>query len=329
VIVAGRYLAVRPELKTGLPVKSLALSTFDYEIIREFVAKQLAGFHPSTVAQLAAHIMYLTGGHPGCIDEAVRLFKTHGGSPDDFFDNFAQRIWTTWVAPAARSMLDEMPDQEADFLDTLAILAVFRQLDHIVLRHIIADFDIQGFSDEYDLAGRLTATYIYTFKDRLFRDDMIRRLFSLRQWLPGLWADEADETYAGRCQTALAICKKRFQEKSIERSEKWTIEYMYQSLQQYAPKVQDPEKRCQIRRHFFEEALPQALDIFIIDRDIQTNDLEAEKHALLQALDEDWEFQFTINYYTREDQYNNKPYQRVKTEIDGYFSKRISGGNDG
>jgi hypothetical protein len=45
-----------------------------------------------------------------------------------------------------------------------------------------------------------------------------------------------------------------------------------------------------------------------------------EHHALKRALEVDWEFRFTANYFLRQDEYSEEPYEKLCSTIDDFFS---------
>ncbi len=330
VIIAGRYLAGRPETKTppNLRPKSLALSPFEYTVIRDFVAKHMPEQDDDSVSLLAAHLMYLTGGHPGCMAQSMQLYRQVSITPDAFFQYYAPTIWADVVNPTIQTVLAELPQVDQEFISVLDKLAVFRYLDYSILNQVVKHHKLP-YGDVYRLADKLTAMYIYNFRNRLFQDDIIRRLLAIRQWQPWLWPNENKPLFFDHCRTARDICHQRFKEPPVERSETWAIEYLYQSLQQHAGAIGDQDKRRQICLRFMAEVVPQALRIFIDERGIQADAIEQEKQALLEVLEKDWEFQFTVNYFLRADQFNSEPFEQLVVTIQDYFAGQKPGGSHG
>lgn len=320
VIIAGRYLAGRATLSTNLPLKSLSLSPFDYNVIHDYVAKCTPSQQiDESIAQLAAHLMYLTGGHPGCVAGAMSLYQNQ--DPDTFFTLFAPVIWSDFVLPTTQNLLDEiLPGYNADFKNVMNILATFRYVDEAVLRRIIAHYGLNY--EEYKLADKLTGTYIYERKDYLIEDDIVRRLLAINQWMPET-AQPGGNSFANRCCTAQTMCRQRLQDPRVERAKEWAIEYLFQGLQQHAGTIDRPDNRRALRQSFFEQDLPAALNLFIHRQNVSPQDYQAEWPALLGALEKDWEFQFTVNYYLREDGYNTQPYWQVLAWINEYFKRLI------
>ena len=101
--------------------------------------------------------------------------------------------------------------------------------------------------------------------------------------------------------------------------EVWAIEYLYQILQEHTGVILNPEQRVSLRARFDNE-ITNALQ-WLIDR----RDSRIEQLTLKQALGKDWEFRFTVNYFLREEEYNDLPYQRLRKQIEEFFSAAIQG----
>ena len=164
----------------------------------------------------------------------------------------------------------------------------------------------------HELADDLTINYLLNRNGRFLTDDLTRRLFAIqKQW-------QHKTTYTQLCLEAQSICANELREESIQSPEIWTIEYLFQFLQQHAI-VQDPARRPEIREEFFQHQVPTALKLFMEARSVKHR-LE-EYQALNQQIDADWEFRFAVNYYLRDHQYaDNNAYARLQRQINQYFA---------
>ena len=103
----------------------------------------------------------------------------------------------------------------------------------------------------------------------------------------------------------------------------------FQSLQQHTEIIQKPQERGEVCSSFFDETVPKVLQLLM---DVNGRNAREEQHALTCALDADWEFRFTVNYFLRQAEHNNKPYEQLQSAIDHFFSKLTAskgvGGND-
>jgi hypothetical protein len=93
---------------------------------------------------------------------------------------------------------------------------------------------------------------------------------------------------------------------------------MFQALQQHVGTIQTCQRRKEICQSFFGESVPEALQLLVNSRDAQM-----EVSALKRALETDWEFCFTANYFLRQDQYDDEPYRELQRRIDEFLSSGL------
>jgi hypothetical protein len=311
VILAGRYVTTGTELRlTKLRLKSLHLAPFTYDVVWDSLSKYLNGYASEGLQQLTAHSLYLTGGHPGCVAQVLELYKDSRVTPDRFLESFGAKIWKEIVRLVVEEIQEEIPEAFEGFRETLNRLSIFRYLDYTILALALKENLIPGKNNEYDLATRLNATYLFSWQERLLKDDITRRLLATRMRY------ETPEMFVGLCQQARDICTVRLQDKQVQRPEVWIIEYLFQSLQQHANTIQEKDRRSLIRETFMNKDLPKAIQMFIEDREIPFDAKSREHKVLIQAMEKDWEFRFVVNYYLREDQYSNEPYIELQEKIE-------------
>lgn len=177
-------------------------------------------------------------------------------------------------------------------------------MDYAVLRKLIVLLDISEVRDEFDLADKLTGAALLNRKNYSLHDDITRRLICL-----GLRNDGKDE-FIRLCRTAQTICEERLRDTSTATPDKWTIEYLFQSLQQHALLINNSEKRQELRNNFMSQELPKVLDWLGTGRNAQE-----QKSYLLDSIEEDWEFMFTVNYYLRRTEYNDDAVEELKSKV--------------
>ena len=83
--------------------------------------------------------------------------------------------------------------------------------------------------------------------------------------------------------------------------------------------IQNAAQRVEIRRTFFENTVPVALKLLLTG----SRDSKSQYTVLKRALERDWEFKFTVNYFLREDQYNSEPYESLLQVIETFFTDEI------
>jgi hypothetical protein len=310
VIFAGRYIAGKTPEATPISLTVHKLAPFNYEVIRDTAKTYLSD--QRGVSQLAAHLMYYTCGHPGCMARVLELYEERKYPPDDFFRYSADEIWKDIVYPEANAVHNDIRRRLRRVFDDLSI---FRYLDYSVLRRLLDEAAYPERESEFDLADELTSTYLMGWKGRLLRDDITRRLLAIR-----LLLEIGPQLFAKHCQRAQGIYAAHLQEPNAQVPERWAIEYLFQYLQQYTEAIQIRQKREEIRQSFFGETVPEALQLLV---GVNGRNAQEEHKALKQTLEVDWEFRFTVNYFLRQDEYNDEPYRELQRRMDDSLSKMV------
>lgn len=312
IIIAGRTLGT---LWMGgemtLPWTIMRLSPFSFDVIRRSVRDYLPNYVKMDIDQLAAHLFFITGGHPGCTAHALELFKEVGSPPDEFLKANETSIWSDITRPSVESILFEISESDAYLRDSLERMSVFRFLDYGILRELNEGL-IPATLDEYQLADSLTSRLLFDWKGRFLRDELSQRMLTIK-----LRYENPDE-FAKRCKQAVQICSERLRSSNVNSPEIWTIEHLYQWLQCNVTLIYTPATRRALRDSFYEQ-IRQVLEIFY-DRNRLGKHWRVEKHTLLQAIEEDWEFHFTVNYYLRDDYYTETPFNSLLQQIKLFFA---------
>ena len=306
VVIAGRALIKRmPESKLPGKLKITRLKPFDYRVVRSSALAYL-GEDTKEIDQLAAHLLFHTGGHPGCMARVLERYKKESHSPDDFFEYLRKEIWDEIVWPEAKAVRNVIPRYLRRIVDDLS---VFRYLDYPILRKLLEDTKFAQAKDEYDLADILTRSYLSTWQNRLLTDDIFRRLLGLRL-LRGVGPD----IFAGHCLRAQKKCTDYLRKAKTQHPEVWATEYLFQAMQQHAGEIHKQTTRQQLHVDFFKNTVPRALNL------LTRNRIAREEHqALVRHLDSDWEFQFITNYFLRDTYFTNEPFRKLKQQIDAFF----------
>lgn len=312
VIIAGRNLGTHLKNEHHrLPLNLLKLSPFDYDVIRGTATEYLPDDNQTDIDQLSAHLFFLTGGHPGCMAHMLEMYKDKGVPPDVFLEHYGSTIWRGVVRDCIESTLNEIPSGHEYLRELLERACVFRFLDYRTLRELKEGLLTKKL-DEYDLADALTTRYLLEWKGRFLKDEITRRLLTVKL------RNETPHEFPKRCEQVIGICKDRLALSNVNSPETWTIEFLYQSLQCQALHVQEPEQRSKMRDAFLQQ-ISGALKIFYRRETLGDRWIE-EKEALKQAIRGDWEFQFTVNYYLRDNNYNEEPYKKMEQQIDTFFA---------
>jgi hypothetical protein len=307
VVLSGRYIAaVSRQVKTApLNPKELYLLPFTYDVIQESATKYLVGHKDELIRELSAYLLHLTGGHPGCLAQSLRMYREAGIAPNKFIEIMGPVIWDEIVSETIKGINSEVLEIFSEFDEIVKDLSIFRYWDHEILKYIL-EKDGSLEMNEYRLAEILVDTYLFSWQDRLLKDDIIRRLMAL--WVQ----HEEPKEFTSLCNDAMEMCLKRLTDPRVQRPEMWVVEYLFQSLHRHANRIQSKEERRIVSEAFFNENLPRALCAFLEDREVASEAQPAELAALIQVMDADWEFRFTVNYYMRERQYTGDQYTKLQ-----------------
>ncbi len=326
VIMAGRYLAMRPAVrKVSLPLEVLRLSPFQYDVVRKAARDYLPTYNENSVSLIAAHTFFITGGHPGCVAQVLKEYRSRGMTPDVFINFFSQHIWEDIVRPIVNELRAGLAENTKELYKVIGRLSVFRYVDYEILRQMMGEWKDLDIDSEYDLADELTSTYLLDWKGRVLRDDLARRLLAM-----ALFREQPEE-FAAFCRHAQALCAEHIRQSGVQKPEIWMLEYLHQALQQNAALLLQAKsaERRQLRQKFILQDVPAALQILLQERVVPARSYQAEHKALLQTLEEDWELRFTVNYYLRSDQYDQTPYADLLATIDNWFAKANEGAKHG
>lgn len=316
VVVAGRYLISHYNRLSVqvLPIvpSPRCLSPFKYDVIHDSSIHYLRKHYGYRVRQIADHVLYLTGGHPRCMAQILRLYKESAMSPELFVSKFSNEIWKEIVRPMVDSVVAELPN--AFGMHKLMSNNVLRYMDYAALEKLIDILEISEVRDAVDfdaidLSDELVNAALLNWNDHLFHDDITRRLICI-----GLRNSDGGNKFVQLCKSAQVICEEHLRDNSTHNPDAWAIEYLFQFLQQHALVISNTQQRQTLRADFIQDELPKVIQWLTTGRRAR----EQQKH-LMRAIDEDWEFMFTVNYYLRRDDYNNNAVAELKLEINRNF----------
>jgi len=307
VILAGRRLAsYEHTISHPLPLTVHQLSPFSYKILRDTAYEYLTDFDDEAIAQIAAHIMYITGGHPSCMASLLEMFREKGYPPNEFL-KFCRKEYEGIIEREIDRVHNSVDNQ---FQEVMDFLGIFRYVNYSILKYLIDKGFISGYQKASSLSDELTTAYLLNRKRRLLRNDSYH-LFGFQH-----------RRQSEQSRLAQEVCVEYIRKPSAQMPEMWAIEYLYQYLQGLSESVNDPTQRQKVRQTFLDKKVPEVLEYLVADRNIQE-----EKNALEQALEEDEEFRFTINYCLRVNEYSDEPYQRFRQRVSQFFAGKIGRGD--
>jgi hypothetical protein len=120
----------------------------------------------------------------------------------------------------------------------------------------------------------------------------------------------SSEEYQQQCELAKMLYAERLADPLTRTPVTWAIEYLFQCLQLRVNEIHDTGSLLERQNQFFELDVPAAIDSLKRERD-----WKLERNALVQAIRQDWEFAFTVNYYLRNGIYNQAPLDLLLRKI--------------
>jgi hypothetical protein len=310
VFFAGRYVSSRWERQAGdlgLGLMILRLTPFRFRYVQQTV-KQLSP-EDGDVDLLAAYLMHVTGGHPGCMAEIMNQMDFSGDAETYFAAHQAQhRARVLQVVDDVRASIDE------GLRDVFEALSVFRRYTYHMLTRILETDLVAYEGNAVSLDAALTATYLVDRKQGFIQDEIVRRLFAnqLR------WRDP--DRFLALCKLARSLYLEALPSRSNPHA--MLLELLYQELMiGYYEGGQTGDDRAGLKRRFLgQDGILHRHLALLRAREDEYEDAKRNLLASLRDEDENWEFRFTINFTLRQDGYNNDPFDAMRREVEAFFA---------
>ncbi len=280
-------------------LQPIALNLFDflysYQMVEHFLTKSNLNSSFSYKQQFAAHLMYFTGGHPGCI--AKILSKDLGTLSNRLVSN-EEKYFETIIKPVIEEIKEHIPGDLEKIFDTLSVV---RRFNPRLLRQVIDLKLVQWTTNEYDLKGKLLQTYLVSSKNGFLQDDITRRLLAIHLRKTNL------NHFFSVCEESISFYKARLKDPETYRPDIIAVELLFQKLQHIHYKQHGSKAQ------FFQN-LDEVINTLLSGRDSQS-----VLEGFIEILDEDWEFRFTFNYFFREDVYDNEyPFNELMQKVTNF-----------
>jgi len=279
---------------------------------------------PNAIKLLAAHLFYLTGGHPRGVFEGLKLYRNNISDVDEFLNNYGNQLWSETM----RNFRDNIKSNlENELYKPVETLSIFSQLeanqmfkDAVKIFSLIApphlsltDNLVENYYDDhsFDLIDQLTESFIFTREDSFIKNEMTRRLLAI-----GLLHDSPNE-FKMLCQKASQICLNHIDKIfpiPHPLSHHIVMQYFFQFLQQHAVSInQDMKNRKKLRQDFLDNAVNKIKKRLVKKNQERENRAKVKTFvsSLTSAIDKDFELQFVINYYLRDDVYRESLYKEL------------------
>ena len=309
VLIAGRYLATHLSIEPPYQVKKL--SPFKYNIFKDATKKFLSnGYDEQLIDELSAHLFFHTGGHPGCMNDILKIYKLEG-IPLDFSENVRSELWSQVVKKYADEAFNDFLNSSPTLDSTLNQLVVLRYVNPWILEKICPE------EDPTMLADHLTKTFLFRWTEhRVLQDDITRRMLTIRL------RNIESERFQNHCQQAKHICVDLLNQPIRHSPQIWVLEYLFQYLNAQTLEIYDAKSRDHIREDFFNKEVEFVLKLLVQNLKKDSRQWYEEKTALFHAMKKDWELIFTINYYLRfkDDTSQPTPYELLEKCVNDFFA---------
>lgn len=307
VILAGHNIGPRLENR-GYPLLNIIpLRPFDFDYVHDTLI-QAAETKPEDANLRAAHLMHITGGHPGCMANILENMK-YTWPPDLFFEEYSDKHQSIVIA-TSKEVKDSLPNQLKKTFETLAF---FRKFSIGLISQLITHNLIAWEKEPKRLADDLTQTYLVKRRGGFLEDEIIRRLILINMRV------NKPEEFLMLYNQALKIYETNIQETYFPQThaiEAWFV-YLQRSYYKFDKDKKilvelGLEERKNLHEQFFADEGIVANHLAILNEKDNGPDLvESLKSELIR----DQEFAFTLNYFLRGEQYTTEPYKKLIKKI--------------
>lgn len=310
IIVSGRYIVnERTLIFTGKPA-SIDLKVFDLPIVQEavnsFFSQRRMSRRSDWNTKIAAHILYITGGHPLMIRDILikegKLIRTIRAG--EWLKKYHHHLFTSIIDPIIEEIKADFPDM--NLWDDLLQLCVFREFDKSIIRDLFPE--AKDRPTQY--VDRLERYGLVTSHRSVYRDGVLRP--AMLRWLQ---FGEGVQKYSQKAKEIL--CKQlHFSGPLFDRSPHVLAEILYICLLEThnVAMEQDLKKLEQRQKDIEQEMLSYMQPALNIPKD----ELEEFIQSLEGTLHGDTELDFLFNYFFR-DQYEGK-LPDYSAQIDSFIS---------
>ncbi|MCP4350180.1 MAG: ATP-binding protein [Desulfobacterales bacterium] len=298
IILAGRYISNWKKSVSKIPLSLMSLPLFDFSAVYETVekfSKSRLDMSPNYKQEFASHLMYFTGGHPGCMTEILKL---DFGISDEEVVLKNESYFKTIIEPVITEIRKHIPDDLKSIFDTLSVV---RRFNSRFLKLLTDNNMIRWAKDEYKLEQQLLETYLADKDKGFLKDDITRRLLAIRLSKTDLGH------FTEVCNKSMLFYEERLKDLSASRPDIIAAELLFQKLQ-YVCHIKSGGKE-----EFF-NSLTEVLKTLISGRESRE-----VTEALTEQLNKDWEFRFTFNYLLKKDSYNHDyPFDELMDKIESF-----------
>lgn len=311
IMLAGRYLSVDwKKTDWAFPLEVKSLKPFNYDIVLTAIRNSNEEYL-GDLKTWAAHLVHMTGGHPGCIAEMLPLIESIQSVEEHFVNH--REAYRNVVLAIINKVRSSIPKHLQDIFDRLS---VFRRYNVRLLRSMIETGVIPYDNGAVKLEQELTSNFLVNRRNKFIQDEIVRRLLAIRL----RWTNP--DLFLWLCERARNIYKSDLDGMNTD-TENILVEAIYQELQlAYYQSNQDVEAREHLRQAFLGEngVVQQYIGVLAAKPSLDHDDIKLNLKEMLadKSSDWDWEFHFTVNFFLRSDHYTDEPFETMMHYIDQF-----------
>jgi hypothetical protein len=300
------------DLRCDLPVEVVPLSPFRLQFVRETIRRK----NPSQefLNTYAAWLMFMTGGHPGCMATVMSRVGSTKSVEAQFIS--MEPVIRAGVLSTIQQIENSIPLPLRPYFEKLS---VFRCYSLHLLETMQQMGVVPASEDILSLEEKLMSNFLVSRPDNFIRDNIVRRLFALKL----LWNDPA--TFLNLCQIALSIYSSELNVVEDDIAV-MVLECLYQELQyRFFSSRQDAGARSKIRNEFFHGA-PSIVDQYLLKLASKKKWKDAARIFYKQLIDNEndtaLEFRFAVNFMLRENEYTEEPFRTLVKNTKNFCANR-------
>ena len=303
VILSGCYVSEWEQL-SNLPLSLLPVTPFNFPVVQQTVQRFMSNAQASlpieSAQEIAAHIMYLTGGHPGCMIQLLKDFPV-GWPAQEYFIGQQDQHYEQVIDPVINNVRQHIPRHLHNIFDRLCVV---RRFNSRFLRHLMDANLITWPRSEYELEDELTRTHMVTRTHGFLHDAITQRLLSNH------FRRSDPDRFLAICEQAIVFYEKDLQDIGSNRPDILAIELLFQKLQLVHYKQLGGKKEIL-------DTVPGIMKQLMDGRDNREM-----VRSCVDLLKNDWEFRFTFNYLLQDGIYSNEtPYNELIENVRTFLSE--------
>lgn len=298
--------------KTGWSLQKL--EPLDYSVTVDIchqLHKEIGAIGVDAVG-FAADLYFYSMGYPNLMKRILTAFTDSRQSPRQFF-MLQQDNLRKIVREEAETVRSHIPEHFRQQMDTLSL---FRRYDRDIIRHYLVN---RRHGSSSNVASTLSSlelgSQVFDLQDEMKYEGLAESLINKanvfearlhRKLLAANISFRATDTFQRLAIDAVDFTKRGINHGTEHHHIENAVEYVHQFLQQGMLQAHDPAVRKERYDQFFAKVIPETVELLSEGRDRR-----AVLRDFREELDGDAEMQFLINYYLREDIYNEDPFEKL------------------